>query len=274
MSHDQRQRQHQELQKAIKLSGSVTALSKLIKVKRERVSKWRNQETKIPYKYRIRIAKKRGVNLDLLSPDTLEENEAHKQHNKWAIIEVPIKAINVLPNSIRDCMTDDRPIIIDTDGTLITGLAKFNAYKAAGIKNIPVIVFDFESLFLATKPIFDIDIYFLFNEQVAICLRLEQLLGNRQGQRNDLIPSQSPNEENDKNSTPLRPILDEVKGRKDKKIAKLMKFHSKSTYHNAKQVFSQGSLPLINQLDQQIISIHKAFKISKSPEAEQNQCIE
>jgi hypothetical protein len=49
-----------------------------------------------------------------------------------------------------------------------------------------------------------------------------------------------------------------------------MKFNSKSTYHNAKQVFSQGSLPLINLIDQRIISINKAFKISKSPEDEQN----
>lgn len=274
MSRSQKDRQRQELEKAIKIAGGVTALSILLGVERERVSKWRNEEVEIPYQRRIKIAKKTGVNLDTLSPDTLEENEAHKRYNKREIIEVPIKSINVLPNPLRDCMTDDRPIIIDTDCMLITGLAKFNAYKEAQVKRIPVIIFDFESSFLTTEPIFDIDTYFLFHERVAICLRLEQLLGNRQGQRNDLLSSQKTDEENDKNSTSLRPILDEVKGRKDKKIAKLMKFCSKSTYHNAKQVFSQGSLPLINQLDQRIISIHKAFKISKSPEAEQIKCIE
>ena len=274
MSRNQKDRQRQELEKAIKIAGGVKALSLLLGSKRECASKWRNEEVEIPYQRRIKIAKKTGVNLDALSPDTLEENEAHKRYKKREIIEVPIKEITVLSDPIRDCMTEDRPPIMGTDCILITGAKKFHAYKAAGIKKVPVIVFDFESLFLATKPIFDIDIYFLFNEQVAICLRLEQLLGNRQGQRNDLLSSQKTDEENDKNSTPLRPILDEVTGRKDKKIAKLMKFNSKSTYHNAKQVFSQGSLSLINQLDQQIISIHKAFKMSKSPEAEQNKCIE
>jgi len=274
MSRSQKDRQRQELEKAIKIAGGVTALSILLGVERERVSKWRNEEVEIPYHYKIKIAKKTGVNLDTLSFDTLEENEAHKRYNKREIIEVPIKEITILSDPIRDCMTEDRPIIMGTDCVLITDAEKFHAYKEAQIKKIPVIVFDLESLFLATEPIFDIDTYFLFHERVAICLRLEQLLGNRQGQRNDLISFQKPDEENDKNSTALRPILDEVKGRKDKKIAKLMKFHSKSTYHNAKQVFLQGALSLINQLDQKIISIHKAFRIFKSAEAEQIKCIE
>jgi hypothetical protein len=219
MSHNQKDRQHQELEKAIKISGSVTALANAIKAERERVDKWRNQEVGIPYQYKVRIAVKKGVNLDTLSYDTPEENEIFNLHKKRKIIEVPIEAITVLLDPIRDCMTEDRPPIMGTDCILMTGFTKFHAYKAAGIKKIPVIVFDLESLFLATEPIFDIDTYFLFHERVAICLRLEQLLGNHQGQRNDLSPSQKLDEENDKNRTSLRPILDEVEGRKDKKIA-------------------------------------------------------
>lgn len=78
----------------------------------------------------------------------------------------------------------------------------------------------------------------------------------------------------DKNSTSLCPRLDEVKSSKNKKIANLMKFNSKSTDHHAKQVFSQRSLSLINLIDQWIISINTAFKISKSLPNEQNACIE
>jgi hypothetical protein len=123
------------------------------------------------------------------------------------------------------------------------------------------LVLDLEALLLEKRTIKDLNVDLLISEKIAIGLRLEQLLGNRQGQRNDLRHQKN---DNGKNSTQLHRICDEVAGGKGSKIAQLIGLPSKDSYYRARQVYLRGDLELIDMLDQKQISIAMAVKKANS----------
>jgi hypothetical protein len=64
-------------------------------------------------------------------------------------------------------------------------------------------------------------------------------------------------------------MLNEVKGRKDQKIAKILGFNSIGTYHSVKQVCSYGTPELMRTLDNHQLSIAEASKFAKLPSEQQ-----
>jgi len=227
---------HQELLKAVRLCGGVTQLSKLLGLKRSRVSNWINSMyMHIPYEYLLDIANITKISIERLAP-------GHpKNKGKLSSLEIPIE--NILlgsPRGLRE-LTEHRPILIDTSGILISGLLRLERYKASGIKRISVEPIDLEPFLFDPQEIEHVAIRFLLTERVEIALHLEQLFGSRQDPRI---------------------------GIKDEKIAKIVGF-SGIFLHRAKQVYFQGIVELLTALNQNRISIDKAFKIASLSKEQQ-----
>jgi hypothetical protein len=140
---------------------------------------------------------------------------------------------------------------------LISGLEQMESRKSIKLKKAKVTVLDLESLLLGINAIKDINFSFLISEQVAIGLRLEQLIHARLEKRSGLQHCKCGTI---KHIKPYR-ICDEVKERYADKIAHIIGLSSKSAYHLARQVYLNGDSEVINRLDQKHISIEKAAEI-------------
>jgi hypothetical protein len=75
--------------------------------------------------------------------------------------------------------------------------------------------------------------------------------------------------ESDQSRLSLRSMLNEVRGRKDQEIAKLLGFNSIGTTHSVKQVCLHGIPELMRALDRHQLSIDKASKFAKLPSEQQ-----
>ncbi len=268
---------HRALIEAIHICGGVTAYSNQLKVSRSRASNWLNQpEIAIPYEYVMLTEEMTQVSIERLSPFTEQINQALRRwqnKNGQNSAELSVDKILVEEPLHCGCAQKNHPIIVGTDGVLIRCVAKFEKYKNEKIKKIPVTLIDLEALLLEMRSITQIRSNFMISERIAIGLRLEQLLGNRRGQRNDLDPGPIITEISNNNAQ-LRRICDEVVGRKDVKIAEIIGLESKDTYHRAKQVYCQGVPALIEELDQKRLSIARAAKISQLSINEQQDFLE
>lgn len=247
--------QYRAWQEVKELLGSTAALNRMLKLHPRRVSKWFKNPKIVPYEYAIKTALLTNVSLDRLSPFTQDINEFFK--NPVFNFELSLEPVSV---STLPYLKDDdsnRLMIVDSHRQLISGFAQKKLYKTRGIKKTQVIVVDIEALWLELKTLDDIYPYFLISDRVAIGLYLEQILGSHQGQRTDLGYGTQKNNQSDVECCSK---WDEVVGRKDEKIARLLGFSSKTTYHRAKQVYLQGNLELIRALDKGELSIAKAAK--------------
>jgi len=271
---------HRALLEVIRFFGSVSACAKALQVSRARVSNWLNKiRIRIPYEYVLLMEHLTQVSIERLSPFTEKTNKAiRSQQNKEKILEQSIEKIIVEQPIPCGCCQQSHPILVGTDGVLIRCLFQLEAYKKMGKSKIPVTIIDVGSLLLGVRTIEEIPVQFLTSDRVAIGLRLEQLIGNRQGQRTDLNKKAKIH----KNSSELRPKWDEVKYEKEildslpipsracnavngrrteNRVAKLVTLNSKNTYHRAKQVYLQGDEALIQALDRDEISINKAAQL-------------
>ncbi len=259
MSFDGKNKQkvrHRALLEAVRLCGGVTSFSKLLKVSRSRASNWCNRpEIEIPYEYVVLIEHLTHVSIERLSPFTEAANEVIRQqrsiNNKSMLINIELNEVLIKDHAYLRYLKRDRPMMIGTDRALISGLMQFENHKASGIRKVSVLVLDIESLLLEKRTIQDMKLDLLISEEVEIGLRLEHLLGNRQGQRNDL------NGFPPKNSMTFLPMWEEFQGRRDVKISKTMGY-STNTYYRAKQIYLQGSIELIDAVDRKEISIFAA----------------
>ena len=264
---------------AVRLYGSEEALSILIKVERSVISKWINIPTrKIPYKKALLIEKRTEIDIEriLTGEDDKEIIEYLKERgaaNKLMLRDILINNILIIDPPLLLYETPDRPIIIGTDSMLISGLAKLKTYKKSAVNKIKVLILDLESLLLGIKTMEDLNTKLLISERIAVGLRLKQLLGNRQGERNDLGSRPSKNQINSNNHPLPSSICYKVTGRTEDQIAKIIGFASKDTYIRAKQVCLYGSQELILALDHKLISITKATTIAKLPKDQQHQTI-
>ncbi len=242
------------LLEAIRICGGVSAYSQQIKVSRSRASNWRNRpEIEIPFEYAVLTAHMTKVSIDRLSPSTESANNVLRQlavQYELSTLSMEVDQVVMGDHRYSEPLNLDHRILIGTDGVLISGLNQIKHFKSLGINKIPVKILDLEALFLGKVMIQKFKSELLISEEVAIGLRLESLLGNRQGQRNDLKPSAL------KNRT-LLPMWGEVKGRKDILVAKCIGY-STNTYYRAKRVYLFGSSQLIDAVDRKEISIAEA----------------
>ena len=120
-------------------------------------------------------------------------------------------------------------------------------------------VLDLTSLITEVGSITDLLNKLLISERIASGLRLEQLIGNRQGQKTT---------KNQFNQA-LNSTCYQIIGRTDTHAAKIVGF-SKDTYIRGKQVYLSGDQKLINAVDSKTIAIAKAAKLIKLAKQQQS----
>ncbi len=250
------------LLEAMRFCGGVKAYSERLKVSRTRASNWVNQpDIDMPYEFAVLTEEFTHVSVERLSPYTEMTNQVMRRlRSKETLLPVNMELdeIQIGTQSYSICQKPDRPILVGTDGILITGLGQIEMFKSMGFNKIQVTILDLEALLLGDRSLQNTNIEFSISERVAIGLRLEQMLGHRQGKRNDLKKSNRINQESSKDIQQLRPRWDEV-GRVDIYISKLIGF-GKGTYHRARYVCLKGTQSLIDLMDRKEITIATAEK--------------
>lgn len=270
---DTRDKRTRSLQQAVRLAGGEKPLAKAMGINRATLNKLMNySDRKTNCKKLILVEKHTGVRLESLSNDD-ELNEYLRERNNKLILRSIFKE-NIVINE-RSVLIPDveigRPIIIGSDGVLISGLASFKIQQASKASHILAAVLDLEALWSELYSIEHIKL--LHTERLAIALRfdelLKELLGDRQGQRSDLGKFKQNRKKNIASLSQLRLSCDEVMGRKDEKIARAAGFKSKDALHRIKQVCFQGIPELIKALNDNQVSISAAFEMAKLPKEQQ-----
>ena len=247
------------LHEAVRLSGSATNLCLEIKIKSSSLSKWISHPAiNIAYDLALMIEKKIGIGIERLMPHKKELNTYLEERilNSCMLREIP-KNVIITTNSISlQFLQSNRFIIIGTDGVLISGLEMFNNHSGDKIR---ALILNLISIINKTRSLEAILYKLSISERIAIGLRLEQLIGNRQGQRatNNTINSEH------------KDIWYQVNGRTAAYIATLIGF-SKDTYIRGKQVYLSKDQELINAVDNKIMSINKAAKLIRLNNKNQN----
>jgi hypothetical protein len=249
------------LLEAVRFCGGVSTLSHHLKVSRSRASNWVNQpEIEMPYEYALLTEDITQVSIERLSPSTEVVNKMMRRLRSQirpSLVRKELSEISVGDHPYLNWHKPDRPIIVGTDGVLISGLVQVEMLRASGVKHADVLILDLEAFLLEKRIIQDVNFDFLISESVAIGLRLESLIGNRQGQRNDLKSIST------KNETTVLPTLIKIKGRKDIRVAKIIGY-STNSYYRARKIYLHGNLEMITVMDKKEISI--AFAASKIEE--------
>jgi len=157
-----------------------------------------------------------------------------------------------------------QPIGITTDKHLIFGGRRLQACKNLGLTTIPIRVFDIA----ADDPVTALRMEREENEhrmdltpseKVEVAKRIEEAVGNRQGQRTDLQPINNPAE-------PMPTLAQVEPGTKTREIAAQAVDMKPETYRKAKAVVETGDDELIRQMDAGEKSIHAAYKSIPKPE--------
>ena len=143
-----------------------------------------------------------------------------------------------------------QPIGITPDKRLIFGGRRLQACKNLGMETVPARVFDIG----ADDPITALQMErdendqrqnLTWSEKVEIGKRIEEALGNRQGQRTDLE---------------LNSELNEVKGKRSMDVAAEAVGMKPTTYYQAKAVVDSGNRKIIEQMDGEQKSVSKAYE--------------
>ena len=251
--------------KAIHLCGTKAALAKKMGVKPDVIYKFL-QLKKVPVELAQAFQEAIGIDYRCFLGRGLK-NDSEKQEKKTkknVLIEIPFAQIDVSTfKNRRAIAAPERDIIIDSDAVFISGSERFERYKVEMKTKVFVLMLDLESLFFGRQSLKDIPYPFLLTELIDIGLRFEEWLGHHPGARHDLGPNRRR-----KGMSPC-PALDEVIGRKDSHIAKILGFGSKSTYHNLKTVYRKGVLELMQALNEGKIAIETAARMAVHPQAQQ-----
>lgn len=278
---------HRALLEVIRFFGGVTACAKALDVSRARVSNWLNKiSIDIPYEYVLLMEHLTQVSIERLSPFREIINKVVRSEQiQEKVFERSIEQIIIEEPIYCGCCGEPHAILVGTDGVLIRCLSQLETYQKRDQKKIPITLIDVGSLLLEVRTLAEIPREFLISERVAIGLRLEQLIGNRQGQRTDL----NKNVKIDEKMSELRPKWDEVKRkvitsgslsntrsdrffnlangiRTESQIAKLVGLNSKNTYRRAKQVYLQSDQALMQAVDCKEIAISKALQMLRLPQ--------
>ena len=260
---------------AVRFFGSERKLGIFLGVGQSTISKWiHDPKMPIPYDKALAVEEVTGhISIERLLPNHPINKYLDKRVCTNELMEVLIDKIVITDLPYLSFQQPDRNIIIDADGILISGLVELQAYKKAKKAKIKVIMLEVKELLSGTNIIKNISNQFIVTELVAIGLRLQQLLGNRQGRRNDLNLKASTGKINDNNLLQAGSIGYAIIGRTDDKIASILGFSSQDSYIRAKKVYLNGSKELIQALIAKHVPIGRAAVIAKLPKNQQSKFI-
>lgn len=226
---------------AAKLCGSQKNLGLKLKVKQSTINKWiNNPEIAIPYDLLLLIEKFTKIGITRLVPELKEVNSYVKERavTTFNLLDIPKSAIITSGSLSLPFLQPNRNIIIGTDGVLISGLATLNLTVAS---KVPALVLDLIAIIKKHQTLDDIINQLLISERIAISLRLAQIIGNRQGQKND----------------------QQIIGRTDNFVANISHF-SKNTYIRGKQVYLSHNEQLIDAINNKQMEIATAIRLVKT----------
>ncbi|MBF0261189.1 MAG: ParB N-terminal domain-containing protein [Magnetococcales bacterium] len=147
-----------------------------------------------------------------------------------------------------------QPIGVDKDYNLIFGERRLKAFQNLGRETIPARMVEVQAIVIGEHAENEIRKEFTSTERVSIAKVIEEQLGRRQGQRNDLE---------------LRHCGDEVRGRSDDIVAEKAGFGSRRSLRDAQTVVENGIPELREEMDADRIPITAAAEIAKLPEHQQ-----
>lgn len=271
MLEDNYEQRKRLLLQAVRLIGGEEVLADLLEVDQSTVSRWINShKRKMCYDTALLIEECVGIPVELLRPDSKANRYLRENYVLTKLVLRPVmKKQIIIPESFSEpYLGVARPIIIGTDGVLISGLETFKIQPPSRTGHLRVAVLDLEALWSERYSLEYIKL--LYTECFAISRRIEQLLVKNQGQRNDLRRSQPTSKE----IFELCLSCDEVEERKDEKLARVSGFTSKDAYHRVKKICCHGIPELIKALTDCELAVSAAAQLARLPKAEQKAALE
>lgn len=272
------------LDKAICSLGSVKHMAKKLGIHREHVYAWIKGVSKIPLEYALQIEYLTGGEIhwkDLVPFHIVQRLKyLNLQLPKFdlppcELVYVSLDRIKTEKNIILIAQDDQliplykqRAVCVDEQNMLIFGEKTFYLYKYHNKKTIPTWRI---SLFELANGHYSSELFiknFLISERVAIGIALEKFLGSRQGFRTDLaiLKNSLDSSKKDYKKTRLMNKAAQVTLKKRMTLRQLIAhrlgFGSHFTYQSAKKIKLFANAELIEKVDQRIISISKAKKLS------------
>jgi plasmid maintenance system antidote protein VapI len=233
---------------AVRLYGSEKNLALKLNITQSTISKWiKDPKITIPYELALKIEQVTGISIERLIPNQPAINAYLKERTFTTLLLRKIATNKIITtNSVSlPFLQPNRFIIMGTDGILISGLQILNNHSE---KTIPALILDLAAILSKELSLENIIHKLSISERVAIGLRLEQLIGNRQGQKNT---------KNNPINQQISGIYYQIIGRTDVFVANIIQL-SKNTYIRAKQVYLSYNEHLINAVDNKIMPINKA----------------
>lgn len=160
-----------------------------------------------------------------------------------------------------------QPIGIDQNYRLVFGERRYRAFEKLGRETIPARIVHVDSLLQAEHAENEIRKDFTASERFAIAKAVEEEIGNRRGQRNDLKSEGQCCLLDDG----LRQNFVEVGKRTDDIAAEKAGFGNRETYKQAGKVVENGTQELIEAMDKGEIAISTAAILTKATPEEQRQ---
>lgn len=161
-----------------------------------------------------------------------------------------------------------QPIGITGDRELVFGQRRIKAVQILGWDRIAAVVVDVSSI---ASGEFDENVIrkdFTTMERVAIGKTLEDQLGDRHGERTDLV---EPTEEDSELSDSGHTVVEA--GRTTDIVAQNVGFGSGREYDRAKKVASKGSSKLQKAVDSKEVAVSTAAKLAELPKAQQDKAL-
>ena len=156
-----------------------------------------------------------------------------------------------------------QPIGVDHDKNLIFGQRRLEAHKALGLDSIKARIITVSSLIQAEEAENNLRKDFTASERVKIAAAIKAELGNRQGQRTDLVQGE-----------PVENFPQVESGQKTREIiAKKAGFGNETTLRQATTVVDKGEPELIAAMDKGEIAISTAAKLAEAEPEIQRQAV-
>lgn len=230
--------------KQSQLGGKV--LQKKHKLTVPKFNNYLYRDSNIPFDDAIAMAHVSEMSVEDFAPSNPMNNLVVNRNKNASLLQVLVKDISTHnPECLREIL-EDRAVIIDSEGVIIAGKARVEAYLASGIEYISVACIDLEALYSGTATLENGGHRFSEMELGAIGLRLEQEIRIKKW-----CPGTT------------------FEGRQEEYIAKMLGFGSRDTYRRIKQICLQGGLALISSVIEGCVSIKAAAQISGLPVSEQ-----
>ena len=269
------------LDKAIYSLGSVKQMAKKLGIHREHIYAWIKGMSKIPLEYALQIEYLTGgeINWKDLVPFHMAQRLKHLTLRLPKVDLPPCELIYVALERIKSAplatfiekldkttpLHKQRPICLNEENRIVFGEKVFYLYQCSAKKTIPAWRISLADL---ANGHYSSELFvknFLISERVALGMALENFLGSRQGYRSDLLDTVKKLTTNMRHKAPLKNSDAQVSREKRiplrRLIANRLGFGSHFTYQNAKKIKLYASAELIDQVDQEKISISKAIKL-------------